>query len=118
MTEKSAAELVEEAKSRIREVSARDSVKNPEPGVTFLDCREPMEYNLGRIPGAVFIPLGAIEQKVEAAIPHERKVVVYCRSGNRSALAADMMQQMGYKDVASMSGGFRGWVDADGEVES
>jgi rhodanese-related sulfurtransferase len=118
MAEKSGADLIEEARSRIREVSAEDSVRNPEPGVIYLDCREPMEYNLGRIPGAVFIPLGAIEQKVEAAIPRDTKVVVYCRSGNRSALAADMMQQMGYNDVASMSGGFRGWVDADGEVES
>lgn len=118
MSEKSGVDLIDEAKSRIREVSARDAVRNPEPGVIYFDCREPNEYALGHIPGAVFIPRGNLETKVEAAIPRDSKVLIYCASGNRSALAADTMQQMGYKDVASMSGGFRGWVEAGGEVES
>ena len=118
MSEKSGVDLIDEAKSRIREVSARDAVRNPEPGVIYFDCREPNEYALGHIPGAVFIPRGNLETKIEAAIPRDSKVLIYCASGNRSALAADTMQQMGYKDVASMSGGFRGWVEAGGEVES
>ena len=118
MSEKSGVDLIDEAKSRIREVSASDAVRNPEPGVVYFDCREPNEYALGHIPGAVFIPRGNLETKVEAAIPRDSKVLIYCASGNRSALAADTMQQMGYKDVASMSGGFRGWVEAGGEVES
>ena len=118
MSEKSGVDLIDEAKSRIREVSARDAVRNPEPGVVYFDCREPYEYALGHIPGAVFIPRGNLETKVEAAIPRESKVLIYCATGNRSALAADTMQQMGYKDVASMAGGFRDWVDAGGEVES
>lgn len=118
MSEKSGVDLIDEAKSRIREVSARDAVRNPEPGVIYFDCREPNEYALGHIPGAVFIPRGNLETKVEAAIPRDSKVLIYCASGNRSALAADTMQQMGYRDVASMSGGFRGWVEAGGEVES
>ena len=118
MSEKSGVDLIDEAKSRIREVSARDAVRNPEPGVIYFDCREPNEYALGHIPGAVFIPRGNLETKIEAAIPRDGKVLIYCASGNRSALAADTMQQMGYKDVASMSGGFRGWVEAGGEVES
>jgi rhodanese-related sulfurtransferase len=118
VSEKSGVDLINEAKARIREVSARDAVNNPEPGVIYFDCREPNEYALGHIPGAVFIPRGNIETKVEAAIPRNRRILIYCASGNRSALAAETMQQMGYKDVASMSGGFRGWVEAGGAVES
>jgi rhodanese-related sulfurtransferase len=118
MPNKTGVDLIDEAKSRIRQVSAEQSVRNPEPDVVYLDCREPNEYNLAHIPGAVFIPRGNLETKIEAAIPRSRKIVIYCASGNRSALAADTMQQMGYADVASMSGGFRGWVDAGGEVES
>jgi rhodanese-related sulfurtransferase len=118
VSEKSGEDLINEAKSRIREVSAADAVANPEPGTIYFDCREPNEYALGHIPGAVFIPRGNLETKIEAAIPRGKKVLIYCASGNRSALAADTMQQMGYTDVASMSGGFRGWVNAGGEVES
>ena len=117
MTEKSGTDLINESKSRIREIAAADAVKNPEPGTVYFDCREPNEYALGHIPGAVFIPRGNLETKIEAAISRDKKILIYCASGNRSALAADTMQQMGYTDVASMSGGFRGWVDAGGEVE-
>lgn len=118
MSEKSGLDLINESKSRIREISAADAVAKPEAGVIYFDCREPNEYALGHIPGAVFIPRGNLETKIEAAIPRDKKVLIYCASGNRSALAADTMQQMGYTDVASMSGGFRGWVDAGGQVES
>ena len=118
MNEKSGLDLIDEAKAKIKEVSARDAVANPEPGVVYFDCREPNEYALGHIPGAVFIPRGNLETKIEAVIPRDAKVLIYCASGNRSALAADTMQQMGYEDVASMSGGFRGWVEAGGAVES
>lgn len=118
MSNKSGADLINEARTRIREISAADAVRNPEPGVVYFDCREPNEYALGHIPGAVFIPRGNLETKIEAAIPRDRKVLIYCATGNRSVLAADTMQQMGYTDVASMSGGFRDWVAAGGDVES
>jgi rhodanese-related sulfurtransferase len=118
VNEKSGLDLIDEAKAKIKEVSARDAVANPEPGVVYFDSREPNEYALGHIPGAVFIPRGNLETKIEAVIPRDAKVLIYCASGNRSALAADTMQQMGYQDVASMSGGFRGWVEAGGAVES
>jgi sulfur-carrier protein adenylyltransferase/sulfurtransferase len=118
MNDKTGMDLIDEAKGRIKQVSAHESVRNADPDVVYLDCREPNEYNLGHIPGAVFIPRGTLETKVEAVIPRQKRVVIYCASGNRSALAADTMQEMGYTDVASMSGGFRGWVDAGGEVES
>ena len=117
MSNKSGTDLINDAKTRIREVRAADAVANPDPGVVYFDCREPNEYALGHIPGAVFIPRGNLETKVEAAIPRDKKILIYCATGNRSALAADTMQQMGYTDVASMADGFRGWVDAGGEVE-
>ena len=118
MADKSGADLISEAKSRIREITAEDAVKNREPDTVYFDCREPNEYALGHIPGAVFLPRGNLETKIEGLIPRDKKVMIYCATGNRSALAADTMQQMGYKDVASMAGGFRDWVNAGGEVES
>lgn len=119
MTEKTAAELIEEAKRRIKEVTPTEAMQMrvADPDIVYLDVRESMEWNLGRIPGAIFIPRGNLESQVEAAIPRDKKVIVYCARGNRSALAADTMQDMGYADVASMSQGIIGWVDAGGEVE-
>lgn len=116
---KTGADLVREAKSRIREVSVADvkaALAGPK-APTLLDVREPNETNLGRLPGAVVIPRGTMETKVEAFIPRDAKVVIYCASGNRSAFAADTLQQMGYTDVASMAGGWSGWVAAGGPVE-
>ena len=83
----------------------------------MLDCREPNETNLGRIPGAVVIPRGTLETKIEAVVPRERALIIYCAGGNRSALAADTLQQMGYTNVASMAGGWGAWVAAGGAVE-
>ena len=117
MTNKSGADLIADAKSRIKEVTPSEAMSDTSDKVVYFDCREPQEYNLGHIPGSVFIPRGNMETKVEALIPRDRKVVIYCASGNRSALAAETMMQMGYADVASMSSGFRGWVEAGGEVE-
>lgn len=118
MAIKSGADLITEAKSRTTEISAADSVAALGGSTVFLDVREPNEYALGHIPGAVFLPRGNLETKIEAAVPRDSKVVIYCASGNRSALAADTMSQMGYSDVSSMAGGFRDWVYAGGEVES
>ena len=118
MTPKSGADLVGEAKARIREVTVAESmVLLAASAAVFFDCREPNEYNLGHVPGAVFLPRGNLETKVEAMIPREAKVIIYCATGNRSALAADTMQQMGYADVASMRGGWRDWVMGDGPVD-
>lgn len=111
-------DFVAEAKTRIREVTARDALrlKSENPATVFVDCREHNEYALGHLPGSVFIPRGVLEQNIERAVPKDRTVIVYCASGNRSALAADVLQQMGYADVASLAGGIRAWVDAGGEV--
>ncbi|HEX6058471.1 MAG TPA: rhodanese-like domain-containing protein [Gemmatimonadaceae bacterium] len=118
MPHKSATDLINEAKQRIREVSPREAAEmRRQPDVIFLDVREPYEWNLGHVPGAIHIPRGTLESNVEPRVPREATVVVYCAAGNRSALAADTMQQMGYSNVVSMSDGWRGWVHFGGEVE-
>ncbi|MGQ0649155.1 MAG: rhodanese-like domain-containing protein [Gemmatimonadaceae bacterium] len=116
---KTAADLINEAKARITEVTPQQTMAmlGGNPSMLLIDCREPNEYNLGHIPGAMFIARGGLEQRIELVAPRDRQIVLYCASGNRSALAADTLQQMGYSDVASMSGGFRGWVEAEGEIE-
>ena len=117
MPDKSGVDLLEEARSRIREVSAEDALRDADGDVIFLDVREINEWNLGHIPGALFLARGNLETKVEALIPRDKNVIIYCASGNRSALAADTMQNMGYTNVVSMAGGIRGWSDAGGPID-
>ena len=116
---KTGAQLVAEAKARIKEVSAEDVMERQQRGekITLLDVRDLQEVNLGKIPGTLHISRGNLETKVEAQIPRDAHVVIYCASGNRSAFAAETLEQMGYKDVASMAGGFRAWCEAGGDVE-
>jgi rhodanese-related sulfurtransferase len=119
MAHKTGQDLIDEAKQQIKEVTpeqVRDMQSLNEPAV-YLDVREPNEWNLGRIPHAIHLPRGNLETKVEAIIDRGQKVIVYCARGNRSALAALTMKQMGYEDVASMARGFQGWAEIDGEVE-
>jgi rhodanese-related sulfurtransferase len=114
----SGTDLIAEAKRRIREVNATEALAiHAKWGTTFLDVRELQEVNLGKIPGALHISRGSLETKVEAAIPRDANLVIYCASGNRSALAADTLQQMGYRTVSSLAGGFRGWAEAGGEID-
>ena len=116
---KTAPELIAEAKARVKQITVPEVMQmlTGDHPPTLLDVRDLQEVNLGKIPGAVHISRGNLETKVEAVIPRDANVVIYCASGNRSAFAADTMQQMGYKTVASMAGGFRGWAEAGGDVE-
>jgi rhodanese-related sulfurtransferase len=116
---KTGAQLVAEAKARIKEVTPHEVLDMQKRGekITLLDVRDLQEVNLGKIPGTLHISRGNLETKVEAQIPRDANVVIYCASGNRSAFAAETMKAMGYDKVASMSGGFRGWVEAGGDVE-
>ena len=119
MAHKTGQDLIDEAKQQIEEVTpeqVREMQLRNESAV-YLDVREPNEWNLGRIPHAVHLPRGNLETKVEAMIDRAQKVVVYCARGNRSALAALTLKQMGYENVASMSRGFQGWADINGEIE-
>ena len=116
---KTGAQLVAEAKARIKQVTAKDVMDMQARGekITLLDVRDLNEVNLGKIPGTLHISRGNLETKVEAQIPRDAHVVIYCASGNRSAFAAETMEQMGYANVASMAGGFRGWAEAGGDID-
>lgn len=120
MSYKTGDDLLEEARGRITEIAPAEVAKVRDTGeaVVYLDVREPNEWNLGRIPGSVFLPRGQLESKIEELIPRDSRVIIYCARGNRSALAADTMREMGYENVASMSGGFQQWAMEGREVES
>jgi rhodanese-related sulfurtransferase len=115
---KSGTDLVNEAKSRIRQVNTAEALAlHARGGAVFLDVRDLQEVNLGKIPGAVHISRGNLETKIEAIIPREAEVVIYCASGNRSAFAAETLTQMGYSNVCSLAGGFRGWAESGGDID-
>ncbi len=117
---KTGRELIDDAKTRITEISPADAVSaaaDKDKEVVFLDVREPNEWNMGHVPGAVHIPRGQLEGRVESVIDRDKRVVVYCAGGSRSALAADTLKQMGYDKVESLRGGFTEWAQAGGEVE-
>ena len=119
MSHRTGTDLINEARQRIREVTPQEAaaIHARKDDTVFLDVREPNEWNLGRIPRAVHVPRGILETTIEARIPCERSIVVYCAGGNRSALAADSLKQMGYDNVSSMKSGFRGWVEGGNDVE-
>jgi|ERR671922_1454383 rhodanese-related sulfurtransferase len=116
---KSGHQLLEEARQRITEVTARELLRMRERGEDFaiVDVREDREWNLGHVPGAVHVARGTLEGRIEGVVPRELKVVLYCARGNRSALAADTMREMGYRDAMSLAGGIQAWVEAGGEIE-
>lgn len=117
MDELSYEEQVARAKERVREVSPREAIAMRDGHTVFLDVREPTEWNLFRIPGAVHVPLGVLPEQIGGSVPRDARVVVYCARGNRSALAADLLQEMGYESVSSLATGVSGWMDAGGELE-
>ena len=108
-------DLLNEAKESIREVDQADAQALLEGGgVTFLDVREPDEYEQGALPDAVHLPRGHLEFQVEGKLPDKAApIVVYCAGGVRSAFAAKTMGDLGYTDVQSMIGGFNKWKDDD-----
>ncbi|MGI9075930.1 MAG: rhodanese-like domain-containing protein [Gemmatimonadaceae bacterium] len=120
MDEQDYEQQVAEAKTRITEITAQEALALSAGGgdPVYLDVREPQEWNLFRIPGAVWVPLGDIDEMLAEQVPPGKKVIVYCARGNRSALAADSMLKQGYTDVTSLAGGITAWANAGGEVDS
>src|SRR5579862_204223 len=113
---KSYADLVAEAKKHIKEVTPEQVMAEREKNakLVLIDIRDREEANLGMIPGAVNMSRGNLEGLVERSVPRDAHIVLYCAAGNRSALAARVLGEMGYNDVASMAGGFRGWAEKGG----
>lgn len=121
-------QLLAEAKSRIREINADELRALQARGVPVVDVREPAEYAAGRIPGASNIPRGVLEFEVDGhpavncardpALAHrDQPIVVYCRSGGRSALAAEALQRLGFAEPLSLAGGYLAWTEGGGAVE-
>ena len=105
-------QIVDDAKSRIREVSIDQVKAKLDRGEKFLliDVREESEWAQGHLPGAIHLGKGIIERDIESRVPDlNAPMILYCGGGFRSALAADNLQKMGYKNVLSMDGGVRGW---------
>jgi rhodanese-related sulfurtransferase len=115
----SAQELYARARSRVTQLNADQVREMRERGEQFvlIDVRESNEWNLGHIPGAMHIGRGILEGQIEARVPRDANVVLYCASGNRSALAALSLMEMGYQRVASMSGGIKEWVATGGDID-
>lgn len=111
--------LVDDAKSRIREVSVDETRKKLESrNARVIDVREESEWAAGHIRGAEYMGRGVLERDIETRIPDKRaELILYCGGGFRAALSADNLQKMGYTNVASMAGGWREWQAKGAPVE-
>lgn len=123
---KSAKELVAQANARVKTVSPQEAMSLLEDTETvFVDLRDSSELQRdGKIPGAVHVNRGMLEFVLDPALPYHnpvfssgKKVLFYCASGGRSALAADTAQNMGLERASHLGGGFKGWKEANGPVE-
>ncbi|HEY4954822.1 MAG TPA: rhodanese-like domain-containing protein [Gemmatimonadaceae bacterium] len=112
--------LVDDARSRVREVDVDEARRKLESGkARLIDVREESEWAAGHARGAQHMGKGVIERDVEQSVPHKNaELILYCGGGFRSALATDNLQKMGYTNVSSMAGGWRAWQAAGAPVES
>jgi len=111
--------VVNDAKSRIREVSVDETRERmqADKSVRLIDVREDNEWEAAHAAGAEHLGKGIIERDIEAEVPDKTtELVLYCGGGYRSALAADVLQQMGYTNVFSMAGGWKAWKDSGAPV--
>jgi rhodanese-related sulfurtransferase len=111
--------LVDDAKTRVKEVTVSDTrdrlVVNP--AARLIDVREDDEWRAGHAAGAEHLGKGIIERDIEATAPDKStELILYCGGGYRSALAADVLQEMGYTNVWSMAGGWKAWKDSGAPV--
>lgn len=104
-------QLAEGARKRVGEISLEEALGRAALGTAVLvDVREESEWKGGAIPGAVHISKGVLERDIEKHVPDpSTPLILYCGGGYRSALAAESLQEMGYTDVISMEGGYRGF---------
>ena len=113
-------DIVNDARSRVQEIDIegyKQLRRAGEPHI-LVDTREESEWAAGHVKGAVHMSKGVIERDIEKTFPDTNKeLILYCGGGFRSALAAENLQRMGYKNVASMDGGWRGWTEKKFPVE-
>ena len=113
--------LVDDAKSRVREVSVADTQQRMRENTQakLIDVREDKEWDAAHATGAIHLGKGIIERDIETTVPDKNtELILYCGGGYRSALAGDALQRMGYTNVFSMAGGWKAWQEAGGEIES
>jgi rhodanese-related sulfurtransferase len=107
-------ELVEHAKKNVAEVSVTDTIKRLDNGAILIDVREDNEWDKGHAKNAIHLGRGIIERDIVAKFPDKNaELILYCGGGFRSILSAENLQKMGYRNVSSMAGGWRAWLDAN-----
>ena len=110
-------EIAEDARSRVMEISVEETLKKVKNGANLIDVREDNEFESGHAENAVHLGRGVIERDIVGKFPDkDRELILYCGGGYRSALAADNLQKMGYKNVFSMAGGWAAWTEAGAPV--
>ena len=112
--------IVNDAKSRIKEMNVAETRDRlaANPQAKLIDVREDNEWNQAHAAGAEHLGKGIIERDIEAAVPSKStELILYCGGGYRSALAADVLQEMGYTNVWSMAGGWKAWQESGAPVE-
>jgi rhodanese-related sulfurtransferase len=112
--------LVNKTKERIKEVTVADAIERirANPEAKLIDVREDHEWDTAHAAGAIHLGKGIIERDVEVTVPDKStEIILYCGGGYRSALAADVLQEMGYTNVYSMAGGWKAWKEAEAPVE-
>lgn len=114
-----AQDIVSEAKKEICEVSVSEAkALFDKGGYIFLDCREDKEFKMGHVPGAMNIPRGLLEFKVDKQIPDKNaNIIMYCKTGGRGCLSTCTLCRMGYKNVKNMDGGWQAWEKAGYPIE-
>ena len=114
-------DLIATVKREVQQASTEQLFQEMQAGknlIFIVDVREQDEFARGHLPGAIFIPRGFLELRIENTIPErDAKIYLYCGGGNRSALAARSLQEMGYTDVYSLEGGFSQWERESRPVE-
>jgi rhodanese-related sulfurtransferase len=112
-------QLIESVKKEIREISSDDLNQKMNTGnMIVIDVREDQELTTGHIPAAMFIPRGFLELRIESTVPdRSQSICLYCGGGNRSALAARSLQEMGYTEVYSLEGGISKWIRENRPVQ-
>ena len=110
--------VVNDAKGRVKEVSVDETVERMKSGANLIDVREDNEFENGHAAGSRHMGRGIIERDIVQTFPEkDTELILYCGGGYRSALAADMLQKMGYTNVWSMAGGWKAWKDSGAPTE-